>query len=404
MHTLLALITLMGCADATVEIEALSGQAPLGYAEIHGVAAGEFNVDYWESGNLHFLSDHRMPLIESRLEGVYRNIYAPSAVRLEDAWHVYYGAWDGVHTGNDRIYRLETEGFLDFKNRRTIIEHGDFIHVCNVNVSPREDGGFDMMCTTYPDSNGMNKPAFFSSPGDETWNGTTAPYPARQKDIVEIAGYPDYAGADINGMNVLLREGDQIRLYHGDFNNRGHVFRATSTDGKHFTSEGSVLEAPQYVNDVKVFENGGEKTYLMALHQNGDTLWYSLSESGTAFDAPKVLGKNESAADRYIVAIGWVRDGRRLLGYLYGAGPVSTLNRNRLFARWLQKRLVFKAEQGDRIEASHALGPDRQLLPVPDEQPLKGKFEVYAEDGVTQLGVSDPVELRSGGVLRLNLR
>jgi len=199
MHAFLVFLATAASAAATVEVEAAPGQAPLGFVEIHGVAAGAFDAAHWESGTLHFLSDRRMPLVEPMLEGAFRNIYAPSAVRVGDTWHVYYGAWDGVHTGNDRIYRLETRGFLDFADRRTIIEHGDFVHVCNVNVSRREDGGFDMMCTVYPDANGMNKPAWFSSPDGETWNGAPAPYPARHEDIVEIGGYADYAGADING-------------------------------------------------------------------------------------------------------------------------------------------------------------------------------------------------------------
>src|SRR5687767_724944 len=121
-------------AGVNIKIKQVDGSAPAGIVEIRGVGAGPFDAAMWEMGTLHLLPDARSPLLEPR-EGRFRNIYAPSVVRTETGWDVYYGAWDGVDTGNDRIYRTSTRDFLTFGRRDTIIEHGVFHHVCNVSVT-----------------------------------------------------------------------------------------------------------------------------------------------------------------------------------------------------------------------------------------------------------------------------
>ena len=379
-------------------VKLIDGQAELGTVEIHGVGAGDFQPELWEKNKLNFLPDVRSPLIEPRKRGVFRNIYAPSAVDLGDGWRVFYGAWDGVDSGNDRIYSVNTKDFLDFENRQTVIEHGDFIHVCNVNAIRLPSGEFRLVCTAYPDKDGLNKPAVFSSPDGVTWNGSPAPYPARMTDLIAMDGYAKYKDADINGMNVILYEDGVSRLYFDNFKDFGKVYRATSADGKHFEFEGPALEFGAAVNDVKRFDIGGAKYYLMGLHMNGDTLWFSLSRDGRKFDPVKELAKNLGPEDRYIVAIGWVVRGKRLVGYLYGAGAVPGLNRNRIFARWLQKKVVFVGEDGTRYEAKRSLGPDRQIIEVPQGKEIKGRFEVYAEDGSTPVTKECPGTLIPGGV------
>jgi hypothetical protein len=221
-----------------------------------------------------------------------------------------------------------------------------------------------------------------------------------------MGGYA-YTNADINGMNVMLREGGVYRLYFGDFRNPGGTFRATSTDGKHYNFEAKVLAGSGFVNDVKKFRVGAASYYLMGLHENGTRLWQTVSTNGAAFPAARTLLANLEAADAYIVALGWVvrgpqeSPGRKLLGVLYGAGPVSALNQNSIYARWLQKRVVFVANDGTRYPGTRALGPDRQLLAVPDAGPVTGRFEVYGEDGVTLLGTSATRTLSSGQGYRL---
>ncbi len=391
------------CVADDLKIERVGGQAELGTIELHGVGAGDFDPKMWQSGNLNFVPDIRMPLLEPRKGGVCRNIYAPSAVETQNGWRLFYGAWDGVDTMNDRIYSVMTRDFVDFGERRMEIDHGDFIHCCNVSALRLPDGGWRLMCTVYPTDNDRNKPAFFSSPDGATWNGSPAPYPAKKSDVITIEGYEKYDDADINGMNVIFYEDGVYRLYFNSFRDFGRVYRATSKDGRSFTFDGTSLEFGGVVNDVKRLTANGKPWYLMGLHMNRDRLWYSLSNDGMIFQPAKDLAKNLGERDRYIVAIGWVTRGNRVLGYLYGAGEVPTLERNRIWGRWLQKKVVFVTDRATTHETIGALGPDRQIFTVPRERPLEGHFEVYAEDGVTRVGGDIPARLESGGVYVLEV-
>lgn len=372
-------------ANDKINIRLIGGQAELGTIEIWGVGAGPFRRELWESSKLNFVPDIRSPLIAPRLRGLSRNIYAPSIVQMQDGWRVFYGAWDGTDTGNDRIYSLTTRDFVDFSDRQTVIEHGVFQHVCNVNAFKLPDGSYRLMCTAYPDKDGLNKPATFTSPDAVKWNGSQAPYAAQMSDIISMDGYDKYKTADINGMNVILYEDGVYRLYFNNFKDFGKVYRATSKDGKSFAFDGTSVDFWGCVNDVKKFSPDGKYTYLMGIHMNGDKLWYSLSQDGMKFAAPKELAKNLGDADRYIVAIGWVTKDNSVLGYLYGAGAVSDLNRNRIFGRWLQKKAVFVADDGTRYEPAGALGPDRQIIKVPSGKEIKGHFMICDEDGSTVL-------------------
>ena len=377
--------------------------------EVRGVAAGPFDPAIWEGVTLHLLPDVRSPFLEPR-DGKFRNIYAPSIVQNEGGWDVYYGGWDGVPNGNDCIYRVPTPDFLTFGERRTIIEHGVFRHVCNVSADRSPDGSFAMLCTTYPDENGWNKPAFFASPDGQRWNGSAAPYAAMRKDVVAVDGYDGYADADINGMNVLLREDGQLRMYFCNFRDGGKVFRASGADGQRFGLDGVVVQGGGLVNDVKKFRisDGGSSAgggagessrYLMGLHLNGDRLWYALSRDGKTFGPQRVLATKLGDADAHMVSVGFIVDGeqdavgRRLLGFLYGAGAKPSLDANRIFARWLQKRAVITVGD-EQCEPRGAVGPDRQILPL--SRPATVPLELYAEDGVTLVGRSAATRFEPG--------
>lgn len=383
-------------------LEPFPGQAETGCIEIHGVGAGDFDEALWRAGGVNLLPDLRHPLLAPRQAGVYRNIYAPSAVRVADGWRLFYGAWDGVDTGNDRIYSVFTRDFVDFGARETAIEHGVFIHACNVNALPGRDGGFDMVCTVYPDKQDRNKPAWFSSPDGLIWNGDKAPHPAGYDDIVSIEGYDKYADADINGVNVIFRDGDTLHLYFNNYRDFGRVYHATGTDGKHYQFRGVALECGLAVNDVKRLDTGGgARCWLMGLHMNREALWYSLSGNGETFAPPQSLLNHAGPEDRYIVALGWVTDGNRLLGVLYGAGAVPELNRNRIFARWLQKRAVFTSSDGTVCAPAGAVGPDRQIIRIPEGVNPEGTVQLYAEDGKTPLGEALPVNAKNPLLLRV---
>lgn len=378
-----------------------------GAIEIRGVAAGAFEPRHWEANRLHWVPDTRSPLILPR-EGNWRNIYAPSAVEVPGGWRIFYGGWDGAPTGNDRIYSTTTADFLGFAPPRTVIEHGGFQHVCNVNALAKGNGGFEMVCTVYPDGAGLNKPALFRSPDGEVWNGSPGIHTAGLQDIVRMTGYDRYAGADINGMNVLLREGDSLRLYFGNFRDFGKVYRATASgDGTAFTLDGTALRERLAVNDVKKFRTAQGDWYLMGLHMNRAELRYALSRDGLRFDESKRLFKCLGDEDHHMVALGWVvageqeKEGRRLLGVLYGAGDVPSLDRNRIFARWLQKRVALALPQGRELEGRFAFGPDRQLIAMdrerdggPVSEPVR--VRLFAEDGTTLLAESEPLRLVPG--------
>lgn len=398
---LLTVSAARGSESAPLRLEQVPGQAEVGTVEIHGVQAGPFQREHWQAGTLHFVPDERSPLLAPRLGGTFRNIYAPSAVALDTGWLLFYGAWDGVPTGNDRIYSVFTPDFVDFHARQTEIEHGTFIHVCNVSAVRLPDRSFSMLCTVYPDAQDRNKPAFFRSPDGGRWNGSPAPHPASRSDIVDIRGYEKYANADINGVNVLLHEDGAYRMYFCDFKNWGKVYRATSRDGKHYDLEGPCLNAALMVNDVKKLTQGDRTTYLMALHANRERLWYALSAEGRAFEPQRDLASSLGPADRYIVAIGWVTREDRVLGFLYGAGAVPELNRNRIFGRWLQKKLVFTGADGTRLEPVAALGPDRQIIRLGNAAERSGAVQLFAEDGCTPLGDPQDVKLVAGAVYRL---
>ena len=158
---------------------------------------------------------------------------------------------------------------------------------------------------------------------------------------------------------------------------------------------------------MKRFRVGGATYYLMGLHENGTRLWQTVSTNGLAFPAAQTLLTNLDAADAYIVALGWVTrgaqesPGRKLLGVLYGAGAVPALNENRIYARWLQKRVVFVANDGTRLRRHEGPRPGPAAPAPARRSPVSGKFEVYAEDGLTLLGASATQSIRRGQSFKL---
>jgi len=411
MHNLFALFMLLLVGASTYAGELIKpvlipSESVSGYVQVEGVETESFNPRLWETNAPYLVPDIRFPLV-TPLEGKFRNVYAPSAVETATGYRLFYGAWDGTPTGNDRLYSLTTDAeFQTMDNRHTVVLPGSYQHVCNVNAIGLENGSFAMLGTVYPTVNNLNKPAFFQSDLTGTnWNGHAGePYTAAPADIISIDGYS--ANADINGMNVILRENGVYRLYFGDFNNLVGVQRATSVDGKHYSYDALVLRGRYAVNDVKTFQVGTNTYYLMGLHMNRKQLWYALSTNGLRFDSRETLLTNQNSADGFIVAQGWVvrgssaAPGRKLLGVLYGAGATPALNENRIYARWFQKLVVFVTADGARYAGKSACGPNRQLLKLP-AQALKGRFEVYAEDATTLIGASSPLTINQGQTYRL---
>jgi hypothetical protein len=288
-------------------------------------------------------------------------------------------------------------------SRGRVITNGAFIHVNNVNVQMLADGSLHMICTVYPDQNNLNKPAYFSSPDGITWNGSPEPYPAQMSDIVDIQGYAGFQAGDFNGANVLLRDGNAWSLYFTDWNDFSKTYRATSNTPPIFQLGGVSLVSDRLVNDVKKFAVGGTNWYVMGLHINSQTIWYSLSNDGVNFNQKQTLLNNLSFADQYIVALGFVTKGNQLLGVLYGASAVPSLDQNQIFARWLQKKVLIKDASGTQFAAQGGLGPDRQWFHAPQSGSLQGTMTVDAEDGSTLLG-SGTVSISAGKSYRVVLK
>jgi hypothetical protein len=391
MTRLIPILLSLLLASCAHDVRHTGTSATPGTVELRGLSAGAFNPSNWDAANLHFLPDQRSPLLEP-LPGPFRNIYAPSIVPLPDGtYRIFYGGWDGAPTGNDRIYSILTKDFIHFHGRRLIIDHGPFQHLCNVSAVLNPDLSFTLLCTAYPDPAGLNKPATFHLPP----TAATRPLVPTAANLISIDGYPNYAAGDLNGLNPLLLDSSTYHLYFANFRDFGHVYRASSPDAQHFSFDGPSLDFPAMPNDVKRIAG----VTLLALHQNGPTLFYALSRDGLHFSPPHVLGQHTSAADQYTVAVGLVTRGNAVLGYLYGAGATPSLNHNRIFARWLQRRVVFVTNDGRRLEPTHAYGPDRALLDLPS--PTTGHLELYFEDGTTPLRISTPLTLSPGSAYSL---
>ena len=388
---------------ATAELQEVPGPVPAGYVEIQGVGAGTFNPSAWQQDKLNWVPDVRSPMFAPLTSGPYQNIYAPWPLEGATGWRLFYGGWDGSTTPNDRVYSVTTSDFLNFDNRTTVIDHGAFVHVNNVNVQQLPDGSLHMICTVYPDQNNVNKPAYFSSPDGVNWNGSPEPYAAQLSDIVNMQDYPPFQADDFNGANVLVRDNNQWTLYFKDWNDWGKTYRATSDSLPTFHLKGIALASDKLVNDVKKFTVGGQSWYLMGLHLNEDRVWFSLSNDGVNFSSEQTLFTPTSAQDLYIVALGFVARGNQLLGVLYGAGAVPTLDQNRIFARWLQKKVVIADPSSITHVAQGGFGPDRQWFQAPQSGSLEGIMTITAEDGFTPLG-SGAVSVKAGKAYRLILK
>lgn len=382
----------------------LANAAPTGYIEIRGVKAGPFSPSLWQKGALHFVPDLRAPILEPR-PGSYRNIYAPSIVDEGTRFRVYYGGWDGTDSGNDRIFTATADrDFLDWGPRSMVVDHGAFIHVNNCSAVRSPDGSVSMLATCFPVGENTNKPALFTSPTGSVFNGAPE-YAAKSDDLVSLDGYGGFAKSDINGMNVLYRDGPTWRMYFCDFTQFGQVYRASSTDARHWTFDGPAVKAAMMANDVKSFRVDGKTWLLMLLHHNGDSLAQSLSTDSAHFPEPHTLMRSLGASDRYMVACGLVSDGKTAYGVLYGAGAVKSLDQNRIFARWLQKRVVFKMGAVDVAAAARAFGPDRLRIALPSGiSSVSGTLSVYSEDGITLIGRSTRIALRDGDAVTVVTR
>jgi hypothetical protein len=386
---------------AQVELQEIPGGASSGIIEVQGVSAGSFNPAYWQHNTLNWVPDARVPMFKALTTSPYQNIYAPWPIEQPDGWRMFYGGWDGSPTPNDRIYSVTTADFLTFDNRILVIDDGDFFEVNNVNVQQLPDGSLHMICTV-ADNDDSNWPGYFSSPDGAVWNGVLEPYEAQFSDIVDIQGYLKYDLPGFNAGNVLFRDNNSWTLYfYNNFDN-GFIYRAVGASPSTVQLQGIALGTGHDPQGVVKFVVGGKSWYVMGLMSNAPQLWYSLSNDGVTFAHEQTLFTNLSTVDTSIASVGFVTQGDRILGALYGANtgtPDEVQSDNQIYARWLQKRLVLKDSSGNQ-STGMSYGPDRQWFQAPASGSFTGTADVYAEDGVTLLG-SGNVALTAGKSYRL---
>jgi hypothetical protein len=344
------------------------------------------------------------------LPGAWQNIYAPWPLEQSHGWRLFYGGWDGTDTPNDRVYSVTTPDFLSFDNRILVIDHGQFQHVNNVNVTQLPDGSMHMICTAFPDQYGNDQPAYFSSPDGVLWNGIPEPYAVQMSDLASIPNDSNYAGWDFNGGNVLLWDGDSFTFFYsvGIYGAIDQVYRATSAAPPVFRRSGVALNTPHYANDVKKFHTNGKDWYVMALYEERATtnpapvsLSYSLSQDGKQFGAEQVMFGPAYGQDRFLMTPAFLTEGDRVLGVLYGGNPVDLLSSNQIFGRWLQKKVVITDTSGAQLASQGGYGPDRQWFPAPQSGSLQGTIAIYAEDGVTPLA-GGSINISGGSTYQLD--
>ena len=409
-HSATLTLTITPVSDTAV-LQEVSGQVAASTIEIQGLSAGNFNPDYWQKNTLNWVPDVRVPMLAPQ-PGPFQNIYSPWPLEQVNGWRMFYGGWDGTATSNDRVYSVTTSDFLSFNDHQLVIDHGDFLHVNNVNVTQLPDGSMHMICTIALTQTSNDKPAYFFSPDGVIWNGSPEPYSAQLSDVVSIPNDPLYAGYDYNGGNVLFRENGSWTLYYsvGIYGGIGKVYRATSVFPPVFQAQGVALATLHYANDVKKFQVGGKNWYLMALYVewatniSPPTLSYSLSNDGVTFEPEHALFGGAFPLDQYPITPAFLTRGDQILGVLYGADPNTTdFPDAQIFARWLQKKVVITDSSGVQYITQSAYGPDRQWFPSPASGFLEGTMVVYAEDGITPLG-SSLASLTAGKVYTLFLK
>jgi hypothetical protein len=340
--------------------------------------------------------DVRNPIIQP-LAGSYRNIYAATPVNNgPGCWNVFFGGWDGSASGNDKVSVTVTlDKFNTFGSHVLEINNGSYIHVNNDSVIKVAPNDWRMAYTTYA-NNGLNKPCFAVSTDGINWT----PNSGNPAYLMTMSGYANWANADLNGMNVIYFDGTLFHMYFGDFHNWPGVHHATSPNNINYTYAQKLLNDGVMVNDMKKFTVGGSPSYIWGYHANGDHMYYSLgpnpSNAGTGLGT---LFLNKGSADRYMVSCGFVQDANKLIGCLYGAGAVSSLDQNRIFARWLQRMTLFSnasVRWGD-IEDSN--GPDKTRVYMASGQNVEtGQIQIFAEDGSTLEYTSPQLTILAGDI------
>jgi len=363
--------------------------------EIRGTSASAFNPNHL--AEWHF--DVRKPLLDAP------NIYAPSIVKDNGSnWKIFYGGWDYANSTHDNIYNVQSnDNFSTFTNKSLVVSNLPYKHANNASVI-KDNNKWKMLYTVLKDTipNNRNTTFYGTSDNGLIWNFNYEISMSNYNILVNNTIHT-WQNADVNGSNVLFK--DDAGLYHMYFINYDipnfHVFHATSPDFINYNYVGIAQEKTMIPNDLKSFQFNNQKKYLLASHLNNDKIELTLSDNLNSFpvNPNKILSEDpDNPNDQYITSVGLISDNNILMGLMYGASSNSQLMDNKIYAAWLQKKVIFKnnfVQWGDR---ENAYGPDTTLLYL-DSQVETGKFYIYDEGtGTIPIFESPEVTMKSGDI------
>ena len=418
----------IGTASQMVLVQS-NPAALVGKIQIGGVGSKAFDPTKMAVWNY----DENNPVVRATDHGAGSlfNIYAPNIVyQGNHLWNIYFGGEDGTSGGYyDRISMLtSSDDFAQgsFSDHVLQIDNGAWVDVNNESVIKLDSTHWEMVYTTLDGSTGLNKPGFAFSSDGAHWT----PSIGDRTYMLQMTGAPDWAAADVNGTNVLYFENGTYYLYWKKQTNS--VQYSTSSDGVNFSYGGQLITEDQAaaqfpsdcpgINDAKKI-NG---QYLWLFHCNTNKVWFSTGRGPLAIspaqilfrataDVPRSSGPATAriwanpepslttfanpALDPYIVSAGIVTDGTRLYGLLYGATADPNIDAQSLFARWLQRKVIFRNAEVRWGDNEVAFGPDSLRIYLDGGvTSATGNFDVYDSDGTTLLYTSPVVTIHSGDV------
>jgi len=402
---------------APARLEYVGNNGTMDFIKIENIGSDQFNPNKFSNWVKDAINGYdNIPLIDGK------NIYAPTIVFNENItptnpyrWNIYFGGWYLEDSFNDEIYRIGTNDFIEFSPVTSAITRGELSHINNCFAMKVGDYWKMYLTTLYVDDPTpgvpeVNRTALAYSADGVNWNPSNF---GVNQNLVVMDNYDQWGlyrsgTADINGSNPVYYDENTgtYYLYYVDFENRNpdyslKLLYGTSNDGITFNFQGEYSPHNMVANDIKKFNYNNENYYLMAYHANVEELWYSLSQDLTTFPD---RGTIATIADRSNTAIGYVSDGDRLYGALYGSSPKIDgnvdLTKNDIFALWLQKKVIIRDNSGSTISSEQlGLGPDNCRLNLgTDEQ--EGKICIYGEDGETLIFKSENLSLNPGDIYR----
>ncbi len=396
--------------------------------EIRNTGSGAFDPSKMKVFNY----DKRNPIISAKPDRnpdclsaeTKKNVYAPNVVyKGPNNWDVFFGGWDGRCPSSlkDTVSRLNTaDNFSTFGAHTEIVNNGTLEHANNESVVRTTAGTWYMAYTTYPEVSPIapsmprrNKPGYATSSDGVNW----VPAKASPATLIKVDKYPGTwgdlnSGLNIDGSNVLYSEGSNLYFYwtsiplrDGSGGGDRVVHWASGTDGINFNYGGKLYDKGNchVMTDVKKIGS----TYLFVYHCNGNKVFYSTSNipnPGSFPEPDEVFDTNTPVLgpDSLVATAGWVTNGARLFGILYGAGIVKDLDQNRIFARWLQKKAVIR-NSSTILQSNLSNGPDNTVvMMVPGQGIQTAVLHIYDTDGTTLLYSSPPLTFRQGDVWQYN--